>query len=136
MKTSVDTSVLLDVLGAQFPYAEPSSNALKKSYAEGSLVACDVVWSETRAHFQSSAAFREAMDAIQIQFQPISKESAELAGELWALYRRSGGSRQRVLADFLVGAHALLQADRLLARDRGFYRPYFKRLKLIDPMEA
>jgi hypothetical protein len=38
-----------------------------------------------------------------------------------------------LVADFLVGAHALHQADALLCRDRGYYQEDFLGLRLIDP---
>ena len=62
-----------------------------------------------------------------------SKESAILAGKLFGRYLARGGRPQRVLPDFLIGAHALLHADRLLARDRGYLRDYFAKLRLWQP---
>ena len=48
-------------------------------------------------------------------------------------YRQRGGNRSRTVADFLIGAHAMMQCDALITRDAGFYRDYFKGLKVIVP---
>ena len=43
------------------------------------------------------------------------------------------GPRERVAPDFLIGAHALTQADALLTADAGFFRSYFEGLRVIAP---
>ena len=48
-------------------------------------------------------------------------------------YRHRGGGRDRMVADFLIGAHALMQCSALITRDAGFFRDYFKGLKVIVP---
>jgi predicted nucleic acid-binding protein len=73
------------------------------------------------------------MARLELEFSAVTKESALEAGRLWKEHRRRGCSRSRLVADFLIGAHALHQADRLLTRDRGLYRAYFKRLSVFDP---
>ena len=133
MITAVDSSVLFDVLTDDPRHGGSSKQALQDARAGGIIVACPIVWAEVRAHFKDASVMREAFAGAGIRFDPFDEASADLAGELWAAYRKRGGPRSRLVSDFLVGAHAKLRAQRLLARDRGFYRAFFRGLPLIDP---
>ncbi len=135
MTTAVDSSVLLDVLMADAKFGPRSGRALETAYASGALVAGEVVWAEVRAQFADGAAFEAAMTTLGIEFAPSSAHSSSVAGAFWReqRQRRSAAKRDRVVADLLIGAHALTTAGVLLTRDRGFYRDYFKKLKVIEP---
>ncbi|MFI5181861.1 MAG: type II toxin-antitoxin system VapC family toxin [Thermoanaerobaculia bacterium] len=134
MRTAVDSSVLLDVLGGDPIFGERSRLALKDAYDAGSLIASDVVWAEVSAAVPAGAEPGVIFRRLGIEFEPLSVEAAEVAGRKWRTYRSRGGARKdRMVADFLIGAHASLQAEVLLTRDRGFFRVYFPELKIVDP---
>jgi hypothetical protein len=135
MKTAVDSTVLLDVLAADARHGGTSREALRRAYDSGALVACEVVWAEVRGAFGDDARFEAAMAGLGVEFLATSREAAALAGAAWSRYRRrarAGERGGRVVADFVVAAHAQVQADALLARDRGFFAA-FKGLRLVQP---
>lgn len=136
MISAVDTSVLLDVFESDPTFGPTSREALRAARAHGRIVACEVAWAEVAGLFHSLDAARRAMALLEIDFSAIAVETAFEAGKAWKAYRQHGGQRVRVAADFLIGAHALFQADQLLTRDRGFYRDYFKRLSILDPSKS
>ena len=133
MITAIDTSVLLDVFGADPRFGVSSREAVRQCAREGRLVACEVVWAEVSAGFPSTGSAIEGLARLRVEFGAIQALSALAAGKAFAEYRRQGGSRERVIADFLIGAHAGAHADRLLTRDRGFYRSYFRDVPIMDP---
>jgi predicted nucleic acid-binding protein len=133
MITAVDTNVLLDIFTDDPSFGGRSVAALRACLAEGPLIACDVVWAELYAAFETPDRADRALDAIPVACEPLGRVAAARAGAAWREYRRAGGPRERVIADFLVGAHAVEQADRLLTRDGGFHRLAFAGLAIVDP---
>lgn len=133
MITAVDTNVLIDVFANDPTFGHPSADRLRECLRDGAVVACEVVWSETCSVFPSEVAFQEQMKDLGIRYSPLEGASALLAGRIWRDYRAAGGLKNRVVADFLIAAHAQLQCDHLLTRDRGFYRSLFRNLKIVEP---
>lgn len=136
MITAIDTNILLDVLVPNETFYAASERALQESADQGSLVVCDMVYAELCAHFDQRRECDLFLDSLGIRVDALSREAHFLASRVWRTYRQQGGKRTRILADFLIGAHAQAQAARLLSRDRGFYQRMFPSLTLIDPSEG
>ncbi len=135
---AVDTSVLVDYIG-DGPAAEAAEDALRAALSAGPVVACGVVISEVVAGLGHSDIVMETLEAIGVAFSPLELRAAVRAGEMQRRYKERLGRAtpptptRRSVPDFLIGAHALLQCGGLITRDAGFFRDYFKGLKVIVP---
>jgi predicted nucleic acid-binding protein len=128
MITAIDANILLDILMPDEKFFELSVKALEDAATSGALVVCDLVYAELCTHFASQRECDAFLGDNEIRVEPLSREAHFLASRTWRTYRMQGGRRTRILADFLIGAHAQVQATRLLSRDRGFYRKLFPSL--------
>jgi predicted nucleic acid-binding protein len=136
MITAVDTNILLDILVPNEQSYEASADAIEEAAGEGSIVISDIVYAELCIHFDAKRDCDGFLESNEIRVQALTREAHFLASRVWRTYRQQGGKRTRILADFLVGAHAQKQATRLLSRDRGFYRNLFPSLDLFDPTDV
>jgi len=131
--TAVDTSVLLDVLTADQQFCAASEAALRTARKNGRTIVCETVVAELRPALASDEEVLAFLNDMALEFVPSDRQSAVRAGNIYQTYLQNKGTAKRVLPDFLVAAHAEGLADTLLARDRGYYREYFKSLNLIVP---
>jgi len=132
--TGIDTNILIDIFEPDPAYGPTSREALKRCLHEGSVIACEVVWAEVVTAYSHKK--EEAVDVLRrigIEYSAMTLEAALEAANCWAAHRKKSKTRDRIVADFLIGGHALVLCDRLLTRDLGFYRGYFKSLKVESP---
>lgn len=135
---AVDSSVLIDLLGAD-ARAEAAEESLRHALAQGPVVVCDVVVGEVVSGLGYGSELLDTLEDAGIVFSAIESRSAVRAGEMQRRYkerRKAAGLPAvgpRTVPDFLIGAHALLQCKALVSRDAGFFRDYFKGLKVIVP---
>jgi predicted nucleic acid-binding protein len=129
----VDSNVILDVITAD-PCWQPWSEEQRRRWLDrGTLLINPIVYAEIAFACETIEAVDDLLSAHLYVYRPIPREAAFLAAQAHAEYTSRGGSRQTVLADFLIGAHALVERVPLLTRDRRRYRQAFPGLTLITP---
>lgn len=132
MKTTIDSSVLWCLLKKQSGFEE-WQQALWQAGNDGELLVCPVVFAEIAPAFDSATDTLKHLRRLGARWDDFKPDAAFLAGEIHTAYRQAGGLRVHVLPDFLIAAHAQVQADRLAADDRGYLRRYFPQLPLLTP---
>ena len=92
-----------------------------------------MVVAELGRYFAQEQDLRDFLVACQIDHDPLTMDAALEAARIMRGYARNKGPRKRMAPDFLIGAHAIQQADALLTTDAGFFRNYFEGLSVISP---
>jgi predicted nucleic acid-binding protein len=130
--TVVDSSVLLDVYTEDPMWLDWSQTRLTEAAARGALVLNAVVLAEVAPRFSRFESLRDALPSMAL-IEDVPAAAAFLAGHAHATCRRAGGSRDAILPDFLIGAHAAVTARPLLTRDPRRVATYIPGARLISP---
>jgi len=129
----VDTNVLLDVLQDDPAWANWSMRQLRAQAQVHELLVNPVIYAELSIAFDSVQALDEVIDQLQLTYQALPRPALFLAGRAFVKYRREGGNKANVLADFFIGAHAAVLDCGILTRDARRYRTYFPGVPLVTP---
>jgi len=129
----VDTNVLIDVLEDDPVWAEWSIQQLRMQSRVSSLAINPVIYAELASTFSTFEALDDAIEEMGLTVLQLPKPALFVAGKAFARYRKSGGSKGNVLADFFIGAHSAVERFPLLTRDTKRYRSYFPTVELISP---
>jgi predicted nucleic acid-binding protein len=131
MAVLVDTNVLVDVAVRDDIWLEWSRRQL--AAAEGSLVINPVIYAEFSVRYDTPDEVEALLPENDFLRENLPWLAAFAAGAAFRKYRKAGGGCERVLPDFLIGAHAVVRGYSILMRDHKRYRTYFPTVDLITP---
>lgn len=129
----IDSNILIDLDGMDATWLAWSERRLIACYPEHTPHINSIVFAEVSQRF---ANYDTAMDYVQrLGFPSLSLDDAAAyhAGQAYTIYRRHGGDRKVILADFFIGGHAKSLGCPILTRDPQRYQSYFPDLTLITP---
>jgi predicted nucleic acid-binding protein len=136
MITAIDTNVLVALWDKDPELNAAAQQALDSAQARGALVVCGAVYAELLALPGRTESMLDqffAATAIRIDWEP-SEQVWRVAGRAFQNYvtrRNKESLPRRILADFLIGAHAFVNRYRLMTLDQRLYRTAFARLDIV-----
>jgi predicted nucleic acid-binding protein len=132
LETFVDSSVLLDLFTEDQRWLSWSQQQLTLAAQRGAIILDAVVLAEIAPRFPRLETLRSTLPSMAV-IEEIPPAAAFLAGHAHADYRRAGGTREAVLPDFLIGAHAAVTGRPLLTRDPRRVATYIPGATLLAP---
>lgn len=142
MTTAVDTNVLVALLAGVPEEAASARRSLNKARRRGAIVVCAPVHAElSAAPGRGEKAVDDFLDRARVEVDwDLNEATWRTAAQAFRAYaerrraRRGDYGPRRILADFVIGAHALHYASALVTLDRGIYREAFPELEILTPV--
>ncbi|MCZ8180389.1 MAG: type II toxin-antitoxin system VapC family toxin [Rhizobium sp.] len=133
MAVLVDTNVLVDVAVRDPKWLNWSRGQLLRLARHEPLVINPIIYSEFSVRYSDRDSVDALLPVSDFHRESLPWAAAFAAGVAFRIYRLAGGGRERVLPDFLIGAHAAIRGHKILTRDPKGYRSYFPDLDIISP---
>jgi len=129
----VDTNVMIDILEADGEWGEWSRAAFASARSTASPVVNHIVVAELASQMLHDQDVEAILKELGVAVVPFTIAASLQSGRAFHEYRRRGGTRPAILADFLIAGHAFASGATLLTRDKRKIASYFPDLLLITP---
>ncbi len=155
MTVAIDTNILFDILLPDPMFMDRSLSQLTACGKTHLLIISEVVYGELASQFSEESALTAFLSDTGIRLVNSNPEALWRGARAWSAYTKNRSQkfqcnscgnmqllecdkcnkviagRQHIFSDFLIGGHALIHANYLLTRDRGYYERYFPELRMV-----
>ena len=129
----VDSNVWIDLIQRDPKWLEWSARQVQGLRQSDVLAINAVIYAELVPNYDRHEDMAQFMRLSGAKLMPLSEACAYEAGRAFEQYRKRGGAKTGVVADFFIGAQAVTEGWTLLTRDAGRYKTYFPKIKMICP---
>ena len=129
----VDSNILLDILTLDSQWYDWSAAKLCMLAESHDLIINDIIYTEISIGFERIEDLEETFSGGFFKIVQMPKEALFLAGKAFLRYKSNNGTKNPVLPDLFIGAHASVLGIPLITRDTSRYKTYFPKLLLITP---
>ena len=140
MITAIDTNIFVALWEVDTALSTAAQSALDTALRDGGLVVCPAVFSELMAapgrdETFVNTFFRDTGIRVEWNLEERVWRTAGAAFQTYSVRRKKqyDPGPRRILADFLIGAHAFHVTRRLLTLDDRFYSAAFPSLTILVP---
>ncbi len=154
MKIAIDTNILFDILLPDPEYKDTSLDLIIEYSRTYKVIISEMVYSELASQFGKRKTLDLFLHDANVFLENTTARGLWIAAEAWKEYTQKRDKtlqcskcgnqqiisckecgefitvRQHMISDFIIAGHAQDKAEKLITRDRGFYRKYFKDLKV------
>lgn len=129
----IDTCIVTDLADTNSDWFEWSVTTLEKLDQYHTFIINPIIYAECSVGVEKIEEVEALLEHLGFAITPIPKEALFLAGKAFLQYKRQKSGRNKVLPDFIIGAHAAVSGYQLMTRDKGRFSFYFPHINLIMP---
>lgn len=137
MRTAIDSNVISAIWSGESTGREMVTK-MGLAAEQGALLVCSAVFAELLAYPGATPEFVDRFlattgIAVDYHLEPTVWLEAGIRFARYAIRRRqsSVSGPRRILADYLIGSHALIQADCLMTLDPRVYQLDYPEIRLV-----
>jgi predicted nucleic acid-binding protein len=155
MTVAIDTNILFDILLPDLEYKDRSLSLIIDYSKTDRLIISEIVYAELASQFSDITILKLFLQDFNVLIENTPLDGLWFAARAWKKYTTNKDkflqcnqcgykqmvkcdkcgeiitTRQHIISDFIIAGHAITMADKLITRDRGFYRQYFNNL-IVD----
>jgi predicted nucleic acid-binding protein len=133
MAALVDSNVLIDIAYRDPVWLQWSRQQIIAAIADEPLIINQIIFAEFSYRYRHFDEADALLPHAEFRRESLPFIASFAAAKAFEAYRKAGGTREKPLPDFFIGAHAMVCGYQIITRDPSGYQRFFPDVELVTP---